>query len=77
MTGLTFKQTSIAVLLVWLGFSPNVYSQSANSGRDAFDFLKISPIARAVGVGGAYTAIGDDIGSIYYNPAGLASLLTS
>jgi hypothetical protein len=77
MTGLTFKQTCIAVLTVWLGFGSNAFSQAANSGRDAFDFLKISPISRAVGIGGAYTALGDDVGSIYYNPAGLASLLTS
>ena len=77
MNGFTIKKISIAVLLVWLGFSSNVFSQSANSGRDAFDFLKISPISRAVGVGGAYTALGDDVGSLYYNPAGLASLLTS
>lgn len=58
--------------------SPSIsLAQNANGGRAAFDFLKISPISRAVGLGGAYTAIGDDIGSIYYNPAGLAGLLTS
>ncbi len=39
--------------------------------------MKISPIARAVAVGESYTALGDDIGSIFYNPAGLASCLTS
>src|SRR5258708_31521333 len=77
MTDLKLKQTGIAVLIVWLGIISTGYSQTANSGRDAFDFLKISPISRAVGLGGAYTALGDDVGSIYYNPAGLASLLTS
>ena len=65
------------MLSLWLGGTSLAFSQTANSGRDAFDFLKISPVARAVGMGGAYTALGDDIGSIYYNPAGLASLLTS
>jgi hypothetical protein len=53
------------------------WAQTANGGRSAFDFLKISPISRAIGVGEAYTALGDDVGAIYYNPAGLASLLTS
>ncbi len=77
MTGLTFKQTGIALLLVCWGASSLAFSQTANGGRDAYEFLKISPIVRAVGVGGAYTALGDDVGTIYYNPAGLASLLTS
>ena len=77
MTGSTFKQTGIAMLLIWWGMSVPAFSQTANSGRDAYDFMKISPITRAVGVGGAYTALGDDIGTIFYNPAGLASLLTS
>lgn len=77
MTGSTFKKTIISLLSLWLGGTSLAFSQTANSGRDAFDFLKISPVARAVGMGGAYTALGDDIGSIYYNPAGLASLLTS
>jgi hypothetical protein len=77
MPNWTFRRTSIAMLLVWLGMGNPSFSQTANGGRDAFDFLKISPISRAVGVGGAYTALGDDVGSIYYNPAGLASILTS
>jgi hypothetical protein len=69
----SFLLTGIALTI---GIAP-VYAQSASGGQAAFDFLKISPISRAVGLGGAYTAIGDDIGSIYYNPAGLAGLLTS
>lgn len=77
MPNWTFRRTSIAMLLVWLGTGFPVFSQTANGGRDAFDFLKISPISRAVGVGGAYTALGDDVGAIFYNPAGLASVLTS
>lgn len=37
-------------------------------------FLKISPGARAVGMGGAYTAISGDINSLYYNPAGISNI---
>ena len=77
MTGSTIRKTLIALLSLWLGGTSMAFSQTANSGRDAFDFIKISPVTRAVGVGGAYTALGDDIGSIFYNPAGLASMLTS
>jgi hypothetical protein len=30
--------------------------------------------ARAMGMGGAYTAVSDDAAAIYYNPAGLAQM---
>jgi hypothetical protein len=60
----------------FMAFTP-VWAQTANGGRDAFDFLNLSPISRAVGVGEAYSALGDDVGSVYYNPAGLASILTN
>jgi hypothetical protein len=77
MKEMTSRRTALPVLLTLCVLSPPVYCQNANGGRSAFDFLKISPISRAIGLGGAYTAIGDDIGSIFYNPAGLASLLTT
>ncbi len=35
-------------------------------------FLKITPGTRAIGLGGAFTAIADDPSACYYNPAGLA-----
>lgn len=41
-------------------------------GTTAAQFLKIGPGARALGMGGAYTAVSDDIYSVYYNPAGIA-----
>ena len=68
---------ALLAAFLFAGASNPASAQTANGGRAAFDFLKISPISRAVAVGGAYTAMGDDIGSIYYNPAGLASMLTS
>lgn len=37
-------------------------------------FLKMDVGARAVGLGGAYTALADDVTAIYWNPAGLAQL---
>jgi len=42
------------------------------AGTTAAQFLKIGAGARATGLGGAYTAIANDITSIYWNPAGLA-----
>jgi long-subunit fatty acid transport protein len=40
-------------------------------------FLKVGAGARAIAMGGAYTAIADDINAITWNPAGLSSLTRS
>lgn len=37
-------------------------------------FLDIGVGARALGMGGAYTALADDVNSLYWNPAGLSKL---
>jgi len=37
-------------------------------------FLKIAPSARAWGMGRSYVALADDIGSAYFNPAGLSNV---
>ena len=42
------------------------------TGTVALQFLKLGVDARAVGMGEAYTAVTDDISSVYWNPAGLA-----
>jgi len=44
----------------------------AKTGTAGLQFLKIGIGARALGMGEAYTAVTDDISSIYWNPAGLA-----
>ena len=77
MTMNLFQKTTLGVFcLVSLVVTP-VGALTPNGGRNAFDFLNISPVSRAVGVGEAYSAMGDDVGSVYYNPAGLASVLTN
>jgi len=43
-------------------------------GKSGFSFLKISPSARAAGMGDAFTAIANDVTAIFYNPAGLTQL---
>ena len=42
--------------------------------RSGLSFLKIGVGARATGMASAYTAIANDVTSIYWNPAGLASV---
>src|SRR5690606_3649374 len=44
-------------------------------GTTAAPFLKIGAGARALSMGGAYTALSNDIYAVYYNPAGLANTL--
>ena len=50
------------------------YPVSAESGRSGAAFLKISPGAGPVGMGGAYTAVASDINALYYNPAGIGTI---
>ncbi|MEN8192932.1 MAG: PorV/PorQ family protein [Bacteroidota bacterium] len=43
-------------------------------GTAAAQFLKIGVGARAMGLGGTFTAIANDVSTIYWNPAGIANL---
>ncbi len=45
-----------------------------NVGNRSAEFLTIGVSARAVALGGAYSALADDITSLYWNPAGLGFL---
>ncbi|MFH1379053.1 MAG: PorV/PorQ family protein [bacterium] len=47
---------------------------ASGPGSTAFNFLKIGPGPRAIGMGGAYTAVADDVTATYWNPAGLTQL---
>ncbi len=49
----------------------------SRTGTTGMQFLKITPDARAAGMGDAITAITDDIGALYWNPAGIAGLDSS
>ncbi|UCC44392.1 MAG: PorV/PorQ family protein [Candidatus Zixiibacteriota bacterium] len=51
-----------------------VTAVNSDAGTTAFSFLKINAGARAVGMGGAFTGLADDENSLYYNPAGIASM---
>ncbi len=67
----------ILIFSFFLSLGFNQLAQAQTGGRSAFEFLKISPFSRAVGMGEAYSAVGDDVASIQYNPAGLASILNN
>ena len=65
-----------ALLVAALLASADARAQSS-AGADAFDFLRLDANARAVGMGGAYTALANDSNALLYNPAGLARVRTS
>lgn len=64
------------ILIIIMMFG-NTYAQLDRStskvGTTVAQFLKIGAGARAIGMGGTYTAISNDIYSVYYNPAGVAN----
>ncbi|MFH1353233.1 MAG: PorV/PorQ family protein [bacterium] len=47
---------------------------ASGPGSSTANFLKIGIGARAVGMGGAFSAISDDVSSVFWNPAGLGQL---
>lgn len=46
-------------------------------GTAAAQFLKIGVGARAMGLGGTFTAVASDVSTIYWNPAGITNLKTT
>ncbi|MFC1512693.1 PorV/PorQ family protein [bacterium] len=50
------------------------FAWSTASGETGMNFLKIAVGVRGIGMGEANTAVADDLGSLYWNPAGLANV---
>lgn len=46
----------------------------AKVGTYSLQFLKIGPSARAIGMGGAFTAVANDASATYWNPAGMVDI---
>lgn len=62
------------VISVVLLFTAGFVFAASGTGTAAFNFLKIGIGARALGMGGAFTAIADDATATYWNPAGLVKM---
>lgn len=61
--------SALALLLLPLSLCAKPFGKVGTVGMQ---FLKLGVDARAIGMGEAYTAVTDDISSVYWNPAGLA-----
>jgi hypothetical protein len=65
----------ISTLLCLLAaFAPGLAHSYGAAGTVAAPYLELPMGARGEGMGEAFTAVADDVNSIYYNPAGLTSL---
>ncbi|MDI6786211.1 MAG: PorV/PorQ family protein [bacterium] len=65
---------TILILFIHVSvFLPTLQASDKNIGTAGATFLKIGIGARALGLGGTYASIGDDIDTIFHNPAGLNS----
>ncbi len=62
----TISGMIIVLILFTIGSAP------AQTGESGFSFLKVGVGARALGMGEAYTAVGNDPAALYYNPASLS-----
>ncbi len=68
--------SKITAFLLTIVFGCHINSAEAQTttkvGTTVAQFLKIGAGARPLALGGAYTALANDINSIYWNPAGLS-----
>ena len=63
-----------AVLLTFICCGYSVYAKDA--GTTSANFLKIGAGARSAALGGSFTAVNNDIYSLYWNPAGISEIKT-
>ncbi|NOX66176.1 MAG: PorV/PorQ family protein [Chlorobi bacterium] len=62
------------IILVLFFQINNLHSQPVKVGTTAASFLEISVGSAGIGMGGAYTAIAEDVSALYWNPARAAYL---
>ncbi|MBE2279764.1 MAG: PorV/PorQ family protein [Ignavibacteriaceae bacterium] len=71
------KTIYLLSFLFALSLTINLNAQTDKTGITAAQALKISVGPRAISMGGAFTAISDDITSLYWNPAGSANIVSN
>ena len=73
MININKKFWFLLIIYTLLFFGKTVYSNDASAGK-AGAFLRVGVGARPLGMGGAFTAISNDVYGSYWNPAGLGQL---
>lgn len=68
----TIKSIISLIIAAALFFAAD--AQTLKTGTTSAQILKINVGPRAIGMGGAFTAIADDITSLYWNPGGTANI---
>ncbi len=64
---------SIVIVVTFLQFT-NIFAQTLKTGTTSAQVLKLNVGPRAIGMGGAYTSVANDILSTYWNPSGTAEI---
>ena len=63
------------LILITIAFHAAGYAGDFSKvGTAAAQFLKIGVGARAMGLGGSFTALANDVSTIYWNPAGISNI---
>ncbi|MCU0645759.1 MAG: hypothetical protein MUC94_16060 [bacterium] len=68
------KRTSIIIIISFLIFGMNAVVTASSPGKAGYDFLRTHVGARPSAMAGAFISMTGDIHSIYFNPAGLATI---
>ena len=68
------KNKYLLILLAVCVFASVPLAQTLKTGTTSAQILKINVGPRAIGMGGAFTSIADDITSVYWNPSGTANI---
>lgn len=71
---MTTLVTIVIVLIAVFTIPATAKDINKRAGTTGFSFLKLGVGAKAVAMGGAFTAVADDPTAIYYNPAGTVRL---
>lgn len=65
----------LIILLIFIAFQAAGFAGDFSKvGTAAAQFLKIGVGARAMGLGGSFTALANDVSTLYWNPAGITNI---